>query len=186
VRANRTALHVDTIRGIRYAKDAISFYDPLSRRPELVPITKQLIREVKSARAKYMVFLEEEKERTKKKNEEFEGKQELKRRYEEVRKIVEAQESKLVSIKSAEADNLKEMAVAKSLVDDAQSRLAYGLERDDNIAIKTAHELLKAGNANLQSAMEQAKVVRQKLSDVESRKRKAVESLEQIIKDMEK
>jgi len=73
----------------------------------------------------------------------------------------------LVSIKSAEADNLKEMAVAKSFVDDAQSRLAYGLERDDNIAIKTAHELLKTGNSNLQSAMEQAKVVRRGIQEAE-------------------
>ena len=52
VRSNRTALDFDTVRGIRYAKDAIVSPDPSQRRLEKIPCTKELIKENRTTRAK--------------------------------------------------------------------------------------------------------------------------------------
>ena len=59
VLCDRSSLHVDTIRGIRYAKDAVEFHDPQLRRPEKVPFTKDFLKAVRTSRSSYEVHLNE-------------------------------------------------------------------------------------------------------------------------------
>ena len=61
VTQDRTSLDEKTIVGLHVVKDAVRFFDPLTNRPQLIPVEPNLKRAVKSAHAAYKEYLEKQK-----------------------------------------------------------------------------------------------------------------------------
>ena len=53
VTSDRPFLSNETIVGTRVVKEAVRFYDPVSNKPEKIPITKELKKQVRSSHALY-------------------------------------------------------------------------------------------------------------------------------------
>ena len=62
VTSDRPFLSNETIVGTRVVKEAVRFYDPVSNKPEKIPITGELKKQVRSSHALYKEHQEREKE----------------------------------------------------------------------------------------------------------------------------
>ena len=62
VTSDRPFLSNETIVGTRVVKEAVRFYDPVSNKPEKIPITEELKKQVRSSHALYKEHQEREKE----------------------------------------------------------------------------------------------------------------------------
>ena len=173
---NRPALHPDTMKGLRYAEDAVCFHDPVQRRPEKVPITKQMMKAVKSVRASYTVYLEDEKKKQADEKKQKELDEETRKSRDAARKKLEECELRQTNIREELAENSESLRVSQPLVDSARTRLEMGLKEENIVAVKAAKEILKVGSKQLTQSDE----FRKKFVEVENRKRKATKSLETL------
>ena len=87
----KSRLGEQTIVGLWLLKDAVKFHDPVNRRPEKIPVTKEMRKSVRFAHSAYRERLDKEKEE---KKEELE---ETKRKKEEDKTLIE-REGEVVEI----------------------------------------------------------------------------------------
>ena len=76
-------------------KDAVKFHDPVNRRREKIPITKEMRKSVRLARSAYKARLDQEKEEKKK---ELEGNKRKKEEKERGRSKTEKREGEVVEV----------------------------------------------------------------------------------------
>ena len=57
----RASLGEKTIISLHISKETVKFFDPVSNRPEMIPITEYLKKSVRSAHLAYKAHLEEER-----------------------------------------------------------------------------------------------------------------------------
>lgn len=88
-------------------------------------------------------------------------------------------------MKQEEADVRQKIIVVRTLVESSQAKLEAGLDEQNVVLVKAANELLKMGTSQLQEAMKEEHSCRKKLTEAESRKRKATESLKSLLEEMQ-
>ena len=85
---DRTLLVEKSIIGLRAVKDAVPFYDPKKQRPERIPMTVVLLKDVQRSHMRYRKRLDEEKaEIEKQKAEKQREAEEIERRKKEQQKL---------------------------------------------------------------------------------------------------
>jgi hypothetical protein len=171
---DRTCLDIATVRGCRFMKDALRYHDPEHMRPENVPISKSMIRAVNSSRAKYQVFLVEEREKCeateyaqamKKKKKDL-----VKKAHEEHRLALLEVDSKMNSLKEEFAKNEEMGSVAMELLNDAQERLEKGLQDENVRVVKAASEILKSARKQMQDVKDKSIILRKEMDTLEKKK----------------
>lgn len=177
----RSALHPDTMKGLRYAKDAIAFHDPVEKRPEKVPISKQFIKVVRSSRASYEVYREDENKKKAEKQKQKDANEETRKAYDDARKKVSDTESKLVKLREVEQTVLESIKVSQNVVQNAQVQLEMGIKEQNIVVVRAANEMLKVGNCKMETDLQQSTTLRRRISELESRKRCASESVMKLL-----
>ena len=77
VTQERASLGEKTIIGLHIVKEAVKFFDPVSDRPEMIPITEDLKKSVRSVHSAYKAHLEEERIMAERKKEEARKEKEM-------------------------------------------------------------------------------------------------------------
>ena len=156
----RTQLSMESIKSIRYMKDALSYHDPQKRRPEEVPISPSLIQSARSTKAAYEVYLESQKESKAQKDQAEKEAASIAEKRQELRRKMEEADREITMLKEEEMKFVQETEVARTLLEQGRTRLQAGLDKNDIVIIKTANEMLKVADTKLSSSIASTDTVR--------------------------
>ena len=184
VTQERASLSESTIVGLHVLKDAVNFYDPITHRPEKIPVTKDLKKAVKLAHSAYKERLEMEKEVEAKKMEEAKKQKDMtEKERKEKEKLIEKKESLAKTeedLNEQESKALQNLEAAEELLNDATSKLQDALASKtlNKNSVTAATMMLKSAKETRKEAMDQLEKIRKKQK---SQKKTAYELLDQAL-----
>ena len=171
VTEDRASLGEKTIVGIHAVKEAVKFFDPVSKQPEKIQIDTNLKKAVKSAHAAYVEHLEKEKEAERKKMEE---EKKLKEMTEKEQKEKEKLMNKKESLAKSEEDLYVQEKVAREELDAASELLKTANAKFDEVLASTSVDKgsIRAGKMMLEKANTAHAEALKKLDKVREKQKK--------------
>ena len=163
---NRSSLSINSLNGLRLAKDAVNRYGT----PQNVPRSKKMIQAVSSARTTYENRLQEERDANERRKKEAEKKKAENEAKEKECKLI-AQQNK--SLKEQESDLLKKeemikdkYQVGKDLVEDGTRSLNIGISEKNMAKISKAQILIETGQKQMQEAESELEDINRSLKTI--------------------
>ncbi|CAM1330653.1 Uncharacterised protein g10343 [Pycnogonum litorale] len=142
---DKTVLSEASLNGIRTAKDAVNWYDPEHKRPENVPLTKDVVQAAVAAHKSYQNRLETQ-------------------RLEEEAKKREKQ------LNEKESKNKNRLKVGLELVQDAQKELSEAIEKNDINRVSKAKLILDSGHKECKLAQEELDKITEESNSLRKKK----------------
>ena len=151
-------------------KDTVNFYDPITHRPEKIPVTKDLKKAVKLAHSVYKERLEMEKEVEAKQMEEAKKQKDMtEKERREKEKLIEKKESLAKTeedLNEQESKAMQDLEAAEELLNDATSKLQDALTSKTlnknsvtaaTMMLKSAKETQQGSNGPIRENKEETK-----------------------------
>ena len=173
VTQERASLGEKTIIGLHIVKEAVKFFDPVSNRPEMIPITEDLKKSVRSAHSAYKAHLEEEKEMAERKKEEARKEKEMSEKAQkEKERLIEKKKSLAMSeedLNKQEDKAREDLKAADELLNDATTKLQDALSGEslNKNSIAVAQMMLETAKAKCTEIMDHLADIRQKQKSLE-------------------
>ena len=155
---DRTELGEASLNGNRTAKDAVNWYDPEHKRPENVPLTKDVVQSAVAAHKSYQNRLETQRQEEAKKRarnleqkileKQNEKQEQLQKQREKIKEKSEEISIKEKQLNEKESKHKNRLKVGLELVQDAQKELSEAIEKNDINRVSKAKLMLAVGIKN--------------------------------------